>query len=180
MHDWRSTSTVSRIESFAATVWVNFWKYVFKVFFLCTLHTLRVLNVTNMGNSESKPEVTEKVPVFKSKYNWILSYPMRVYESVGEKLLAMNSTDVLKKYVDLRVNCPPVLDVGNVPLHPIATVCSLLNYQLNRNKLSTFPPHACSFIIIVLFLKMYDPYYLSRLYSKPSKNLDFVRRSTFA
>lgn len=105
-----------------------------------------------MGNSESKPEVTEKVPVFKSKYNWILSYPMRRYESVEDKLLVSTaSEEVTKTYVDLRVNCPPVLDVGNIPLHAIASVCSLLNYQLNRNKLNTFPPsrmfiyHNCSF-----------------------------------
>lgn len=110
-----------------------------------------------MGNSSSKPDSREIIPVFKNKYNWILSYPLREYDYINLNKLLVHTTDrnsidaVEKNFVDLRINCPPVLNIQDIPVHPIASVCSLLNYQLNRNKLNTFPPsrlfiyHNCFF-----------------------------------
>lgn len=107
-----------------------------------------------MGNSSSKSDTREIAPVFKNKYNWILSYPLRDFEIINlNKLLVRTDKveEIEKNFVDLRINCPPVLNVLDIPVHPIASVCSLLNYQLNRNKLNTFPPsrlfiyHNCFF-----------------------------------
>ena len=97
-----------------------------------------------MGSSESSLNSNKnKVIEFNKKYNWILSYPQREREILSEnnvtKVIGTLNTEN-KSYVDLRVNCPPILDIGSIPLHPIASVCSLLNYQLNKNKLPTFPP----------------------------------------
>ena len=97
-----------------------------------------------MGSSESTLNSTKhKVTEFNKKYNWVLSYPQREREVLSEKnitkIIGSINSDY-KSYVDLRVNCPPILDINTIPLHPIASVCSLLNYQLNKNKLPTFPP----------------------------------------
>lgn len=114
-----------------------------------------------MGNTESTIKEYENRPLFLSKYNWILSYPLRQYDYINLDKFGKNS-NIDKKYVDLRINCPPVLDNENIPVHPISTVCSMLNYQLNRNKLNTFPPsrlfiyHNCNFFNNVTSLFTYE------------------------
>jgi hypothetical protein len=98
-----------------------------------------------MGNSESQTQVkdSKNKDYFKSSYNWIPSFPMKEYDIITEDTINKYSNIAYnedKHYIDLRNNCPPIIDVGQIPLHPIATIASLLNYQLTVNKLSVFPP----------------------------------------
>ena len=75
--------------------------------------------------------------------NWIPSFPMKEYDLIKNDNIGkyINTTfELSKTYIDLRVNSPPILNIGELPLHPIATVASMLNYQLNQNKLPLFPP----------------------------------------
>ena len=98
-----------------------------------------------MGNSESSYNNSnnrEKI-YYKKKYNWVPSYPLLEYDLISlnnlDKLIN-NFEDNKSKYIDLRVNCPPVLDIGLIPINPIATVSSMLNYLLRKNQLPIFPP----------------------------------------
>lgn len=96
-----------------------------------------------MGGSESKPISEENNSMFNNMYNLIPSFPLKEYEKVyltNYNKYITNNFDINKKYIDLRNECPPILDVQNIPLHPIASVCSIINYQLNKNKLPLFPP----------------------------------------
>ena len=96
-----------------------------------------------MGNNNTTNK-SNKI-LFDNKYlkfNLMISYPMREY-----KLITINNVTKIcksdfedKQYVDLRNKCPPILNINNLPLHSISTVCSLLNYQLFQNKLIVFPP----------------------------------------
>ena len=108
-----------------------------------------------MGGSESKTSFCGNSNfIFNKKYNLIPSFPLKEYNKVNinnvSKYLNYNY-DKEKQYIDLRSICPPVLDIKDIPLHPIASVCSILNYQLNKNKLPLFPPsilfiyHNCLF-----------------------------------
>jgi hypothetical protein len=45
-----------------------------------------------------------------------------------------------KKYIDLRPDCPNILDDRDLNISPISTICFILHYQLIRNKLDIFPP----------------------------------------
>lgn len=75
--------------------------------------------------------------------NWIPSFPMKEYDLIKNDNIGkyINTTfELSKTYIDLRVNSPPILNIGDLPLHPIATVVSMINYQLNQNKLPLFPP----------------------------------------
>ena len=98
-----------------------------------------------MGNSESQhiEQTQHSIYFFKTKYNWIPSFPMKEYETITAKNIGKyinTSFELHKSYIDLRVDAPPILNTGELPLHPIATVSSMLNYQLNQNKLPLFPP----------------------------------------
>ena len=117
-----------------------------------------------MGNTQTN--IVDKpvnISSFDNKYNWILSYPLKEYDKIDssniEKYCPLN---IKKKYIDLRVNCPPILNIENIPVHPIASICSLLNYQLNKNKLPTFPPsrlyiyHNCNFFLNIKSLLSFE------------------------
>jgi hypothetical protein len=97
-----------------------------------------------MGNSQNQEtNKNQEISFFTNKYNWIPSFPMKEYDTITTKNIAKyigNSYELSKTYVDLRVDCPPVLNIGDLPLHPISTVASMLNYQLNKNNLPLFPP----------------------------------------
>lgn len=151
-----------------------------------------------MGGGESKNCIdNNNCSTFNQKYNLIMSYPMKEYQIISinncDKILLPNvhEKNLSKNYVDLRNECPPILDVENLPLHPIASVCSILNYQLNKNKLPLFPPsimfiyHNCkfyvksvlSFEIIFKAIEKYGfcseidfPYLLENLENKPLNN----------
>ena len=88
-----------------------------------------------MGNTGST--LKESNSNFNNKFNWILSYPMLEYPFYNIDNI---SKDNLKNYIDLRLECPPVINIGVIPIHPIASVVSILNYQLVKNKLTIFPP----------------------------------------
>ena len=93
-----------------------------------------------MGNSESQhiEQTQHSIYFFKTKYNWIPSFPMKEYETITAKNIGKyinTSFELHKSYIDLRVDAPPTLNTGELPLHPIATVSSMLNYQLNRIRL---------------------------------------------
>lgn len=119
-----------------------------------------------MGNSESVSSSDHhQINTYDKKYNWIVSYPLIEYELITlENLnkLINNFKNNESTYVDLRVNAPPVLDITNIPIHPIATVCSMLNYSLIKNKLPIFPPsrmfiyHNCGFFPEVKSLLSFD------------------------
>jgi len=107
-----------------------------------------------MGTTSSQPVHTKSLDYFSKKYNWVLSYPMTKYTEINNENFSkiLNNIDTSeKKYIDLRVNCPPILNIHDIPVHPIASVCSMLNYQLNKNGLPTFPPsrlfiyHNCNY-----------------------------------
>jgi len=98
-----------------------------------------------MGNSLSQNDMhsNHEIVYFNKKYNWIPSFPMKEYDTITNDNIAkyINTTfELSKTYIDLRVNSPPILNIGDLPLHPIATVVSMINYQLNQNKLPLFPP----------------------------------------
>ena len=148
-----------------------------------------------MGNSISEIDINNpEIFFFKKKYNWIPSFPMKEYDNITNSNVGkyINTTfELSKTYIDLRVNCPPILNIGELPLHPIATVVSMINYQLNVNKLPLFPPSRlfiyknCGFypevksvISYEMIFKSIDkfgfcsevdfPYIEENLYSKPS------------
>ncbi len=120
-----------------------------------------------MGNSEStfNNAIKREKIYYNKKYNWVPTYPLIEYDEINldnlNKLLHKYDTN-LSKYVDLRVNCPPVLDIGLIPIHPIATVCSMLNFLLRKNKLPIFPPsrlfiyHNCSFFPDIKSILSFD------------------------
>ena len=94
-----------------------------------------------MGNSESNDY--QKKDFFNPMYNWILSFPTKEYECIDNdncKKLINTDYDTNKLYIDLRNKCPPILDIGKIPIHTVSTIASILNYQLTRNKLNVFPP----------------------------------------
>lgn len=96
-----------------------------------------------MGTTNSQPIQSNSLTYFSKKYNWVLSYPITKYTLINNNNLSKlinNINNDEKKYIDLRVNCPPILNVYDIPVHPIASICSILNYQLNKNGLPTFPP----------------------------------------
>jgi hypothetical protein len=96
-----------------------------------------------MGNSESGPLNSENKEYFNEKYNWIPSFPLKEYEIITDQTInnyIKTPYNKEKSYIDLRNNCPPVINVDQLPLHPIATITSLLNYHLAINKLDVFPP----------------------------------------
>jgi len=96
-----------------------------------------------MGNTSSSPVEEKDITHFNTKYNWVPSFPMREYTTISEQNITkcvVNPYVDTKKYVDLRNNFPPVLDIGNIPVHTIASVCSVIHYQLIKNKLPIFPP----------------------------------------
>tara|TARA_B110000967_G_scaffold202417_1_gene241236 strand:- start:639 stop:1622 length:984 start_codon:yes stop_codon:yes gene_type:complete len=84
------------------------------------------------------------------KYNWMLSYPMKKYSFMDDSTVQQFSTITLtsegterivgKKYIDLRPDCPNILEDRNLHVSPISTICFILHYQLIRNKLDIFPP----------------------------------------
>lgn len=98
-----------------------------------------------MGNASSSGTENNS-SFFLNRYNWITSYPMNEYP-----YYECNKNFNLKSYIDLRLDCPPIIDIGVIPIHPIASVVSILNYQLVKNKLKIFPPsklfiyHNCSY-----------------------------------
>lgn len=120
-----------------------------------------------MGNSESilNNNNSHEKSFYNTKYNWVPSYPLIEFEQITldnlNKLISKYE-DNLSNYIDLRVNCPPVLDVGLIPIHPIATVCSMLNYLLKKNKLPIFPPsrlfiyHNCAYFPEIKSILSYD------------------------
>ena len=106
------------------------------------------------GTSSSQIDTNGNNFLFHKKYNWIPAYPMKEYDYINKDNYSKYITghvDLEKKYVDLRPDCPPILDINDIPVHPIASVCSIINYQLNKNKLPLFPPsrlfiyHNCCF-----------------------------------
>ena len=119
-----------------------------------------------MGGSESKINSnTNSNFIFNKKYNLIPSFPLKEYNKVNINNVSkyLNSDfDKEKQYIDLRSICPPVLDIKDIPLHPIASICSILNFQLNKNKLPLFPPsilfiyHNCFFYPNVSSILSYE------------------------
>jgi len=94
-----------------------------------------------MGNTESSEY--QKKKFFNPMYNWILSFPNKEYEIIdneNSKKIINTDYDSNKQYIDLRNKCPPILDIGKLPIHTVSTIASILNYQLTRNKLTVFPP----------------------------------------
>ena len=87
-----------------------------------------------MGNTSSYEKGTD-YELFKSRFNWVTSYPMIEYPFYDVNIEEKN-----KSYIDMRLDCPPIIDIGIIPIHGIASVVSLLNYQLVKNKLKIFPP----------------------------------------
>lgn len=123
-----------------------------------------------MGNSESIKNNSHEKILYNIKYNWVTSYPLIEYELLKldnlNKILT-NYTNNLSKYIDLRVNLPPILDIKTIPIHPIASVCSMLNYQLIKSKLPIFPPsrlfiyHNCGYFPNIKSLLSFDTIFKS-------------------
>jgi hypothetical protein len=124
-----------------------------------------------MGNSESVIENNSHEKNFYNiKYNWITSYPLIEYDLLNldnlSKILP-NYKNNLSQYIDLRVNSPPILDIRTIPIHPIASVCSMLNFQLIKCKLPIFPPsrlfiyHNCGYFPNVESLLSFDTIFKS-------------------
>jgi len=96
-----------------------------------------------MGNAESIKEHSNNMYTFKKQFNWIPSYPLKEYEIITLNNLSKivgTAKNNNKTYVDLRTKCPPILDIKHIPIHPVASMCSILHYQLIKNKLVLFPP----------------------------------------
>ena len=93
-----------------------------------------------MGNSDSVENHKQK-KYYHKMFNWIPSFPTKEYDFINsENQLLKKEYDKNKNYVDLRNNCPAVIDVGDIPIHPVSTICTILNYNLAKNKLTVFPP----------------------------------------
>jgi hypothetical protein len=109
---------------------------------------------TSTNTAQKEPSKTTDIESLKryylSKYNWILSYPLKKYpymdDNILNKFITVNvdeeGHEIIngKKYIDLRPDCPNILDDRDLNLSPISTICFILHYQLIRNKLDIFPP----------------------------------------
>ena len=82
---------------------------------------------------------------YNIKYNLTPSLPDHEYRVINLDLLKkMNSSltdDVVKdRYIDLRDNFPSIINIGNLPFNPIASVTYAIHYSLLKNKLPLFQP----------------------------------------
>lgn len=111
-----------------------------------------------MGNTSSEPDFfigeinqtakeKHKKVYYESIYNLVPSFPNITTQTItkdninrllGEKIEA--KPDLAPKYIDLRPEMPPVLDMKNIPLHPICSVATMLHYSLLKQNLPIFPP----------------------------------------
>lgn len=100
-------------------------------------------------NHKPLESVSKKI-YYLSRYNWIVSYPQKKYAFMDETILnqfitvthddAGKEIVMGKKYIDLRSDCPTILEDKQLNMSPISTICFILHYQLIRNKLDIFPP----------------------------------------
>ena len=99
-----------------------------------------------MGNAQSENYNTKSIVdnTYMSKYNLIPSLPGHEYETITIKFLKkkydLDSLDKVEKYVDLRSNFPNIINIGNIPLNPIAAISYIIHYALLKNNLPIFPP----------------------------------------
>ena len=106
--------------------------------------------VTPINNKDDIKIISKHKNPYILKYNWVLSYPMKKYPFMKETIVHQFSNITLsdegkeiivgKKYIDLRPDCPNILEDRDFHMSPISTVCFILHYQLIRNKLDIFPP----------------------------------------
>jgi len=123
-----------------------------------------------MGNTESISENMTTDPLegtkediasgvneyYGYKYNLVPSFPNLNMVILDDKLLEktfnLSTEGIVPKYVDLRVNFPAILDIGELPLNPIYAVSYMLQYALLKQNLPVFPP---SNLFIFLNCKFY-------------------------
>ena len=105
---------------------------------------------TRDKNINTVSDLLSSKKYYEDKYNWILSYPQTKHAFMDDEILNQFITVKLsnegkeiivgKKYIDLRPECPTILEDKGLHMSPISTICFILHYQLIRNKLDIFPP----------------------------------------
>ena len=69
----------------------------------------------------------------------------------------------IKNHIDLRINAPPILDMGIIPSNVVCSVCSLLHYMLIKQNIQSFPPSRA--FILYFLMKMKNNVNLNMEYS---------------
>lgn len=95
---------------------------------------------------------------YNIKYNLTPSLPDHEYKIINLFLLKKMNNALIEenlddKYIDLRNNFPSIINIGNLPFNPIASVVYAIHYSLLKNNLPIFQP---SMMFIYHNIKYYE------------------------